>query len=121
MENLVDELRRQKETAGQDRRGAGRRFVLARRDEIRTALQEGFTVKEIWQLLADKGAINIRYDAFRVLVRKYVRVRDGAVPSGVEAKAESKKQGGNREPLQVPEKSQRKFVWNPRPKKEDLI
>lgn len=122
MGNLLDELRSQKEADLQDRRGANRRFVLARHAEIQAALQQGFTIKDVWRLLSSNGAIRIKYDAFRLLVRKYVQARTGktsSVPS--ETDAEKTASDAEHEPLRVPDKPGPTFKWNPRPKKEDLI
>lgn len=132
MPSLVDGLR-QRISQVKDRRGNGRRYVLARSDDILVALQEGFTVKEIWRHLAEKGDICIQYDAFRVLVRKYVKVRSASEAlagaqsegdSGIMAQKEAGSEmagNGDREPRQAAENPRRTFKWNPRPKIEDFV
>ena len=132
MENLIEALRL-RGTQVQGRRGGGRRFVLARSNDIRAALQQGFTVKEIWRHLADKGDIRIQYDAFRVLVRKYVlspSANGTRVGSQVNAETAKTAQGAESsaviersdgEPRQATGRPRKTFKWNPSPKIEDFV
>lgn len=87
-------------------RGQGRHAFLARRGEIRRALQDGYSVKEVWALLYEKGAIPVQYRTFIDYVNRYLkndeqpqtqRTKTPPQPPSKGAKAESKvvKRHGN--------------------------
>ncbi|SCZ86421.1 TraK family protein [Nitrosomonas mobilis] len=45
--------------------------VLALRDQIEVAIDSGWTIKDIWQLFQDEKKIDISYQIFLRLVKKY--------------------------------------------------
>ncbi len=47
------------------RSGKGRVVVLALREEIRKALDDGWSVKAVWQTLRAEGSVQVGYHAFR--------------------------------------------------------
>src|SRR5882672_1948276 len=46
-------------------RGLGRAAVIALREDIRTALDDGWSVMDIWRTLHAEGSIKIGYHSFR--------------------------------------------------------
>lgn len=59
--SLVRELRKRGLPA---HRGAGRAAVLGRREEIAGALAEGYSKRQVWEVLRDQGALAIGYETF---------------------------------------------------------
>lgn len=90
-------------------------LVLALREEILKAIDDGWPIKTIWDQLHEEGKIDFSYQTFR----KYV-VRLKPKPQKVEA-------GKTKEPQEnettAAEKKQtiKGFEYDPTPKKEDLI
>lgn len=68
---LHNELKQQTQTHGQ--RGHGRYEFLARRSEIKRALENGYTAKEVWTLLHEKGTMPIQYRTFIDYVNRYLK------------------------------------------------
>jgi hypothetical protein len=68
---LSDELKQRAQTGGQ--RGHGRQAFLAMRSEIKQALENGYTAKEVWALLHEKGAMPIQYRTFIDYVNRYLK------------------------------------------------
>jgi hypothetical protein len=68
---LSDELKRRAQAGGQ--RGRGRQAFLAKRGEIKQALEDGYTAKEVWALLHEKGAMPIQYRTFIDYVNRYLK------------------------------------------------
>jgi hypothetical protein len=68
---LSDELKQRAQAVGQ--RGRGRQAFLARRSEIKQALENGYTAKEVWALLYEKGAMPIQYRTFIDYVNRYLK------------------------------------------------
>lgn len=57
---------------------------LAVRDDVRTALDDGWTVKLVWSTLRDEGKITVSYEAFRGYVNRLI-VRPPAAAVGTSA------------------------------------
>lgn len=75
MTTLLDRLAaRAKKTATE--KGRGRSAFLALKPEIQAAIDQGWTAKEIWELLKDEGKIAISYSVFI----RYIR--DGGMRGG---------------------------------------
>ena len=58
---LVREMRKRGLPA---RRGAGCSAVLGRREEIAAAISEGYSKRQVWELLREQGALAIGYETF---------------------------------------------------------
>jgi hypothetical protein len=54
------------------RSGKGRATVIALREQIREALNDGWSVKAVWQTLHTEGAVQVGYHAFRRHVAELV-------------------------------------------------
>lgn len=68
---LSDELKQRSQAGSQ--RGRGRQAFLAKCSEIKRALEDGYTVKEVWALLHEKGAMPIQYRTFIDYVNRYLK------------------------------------------------
>lgn len=55
--------------------------VLAHKEEIKHAMSQGFTMKEIHAIMVSDNAMPISYAAFTRLVKKYIKDDDTALPS----------------------------------------
>lgn len=64
---LIDQLKKD------NRRSDGRHSVLVNRDDIREAMDQGYTVKAIWEALRQQGKVSISYQQFRLHVKKLIR------------------------------------------------
>lgn len=69
--SFLDELKEHKKKTASKRRGVV--AVVAHREEIKQGLGAGFTLKDIYTVLSDKGQMPVTYSAFVKLVRKYVK------------------------------------------------
>lgn len=90
---------------------------LAVRDDVRAALEAGFAAKTVWSNLHESKRIAVSYTAFLRYVRKFL---DQAAVTP----------GSSQDPSTPPDASSRNitppikpagFVFNPTPKKEELL
>ena len=92
---------------------ANRAIVLALRGDIRTALEDGWSVLAIYQTLHDEGKVSFSYQAFRRHVNRIffnnAESRHGY--SGITKTTRKSSQGT----------SGTGFSFNPNPDKEDLF
>jgi CRISPR/Cas system-associated endonuclease Cas3-HD len=92
---------------------ANRAIVLALRRDIRTALEDGWSVLAIYQTLHDEGKVSFSYQAFRRHVNRIIvnsaESRHGY--SGITKTTRKSSQGT----------SGTGFNFNPKANKEDLI
>lgn len=86
-------------------------IFLALRDEIAKALEDGWTVKVVWQTLREEKRITFSYQTFNRYVQVLIKSRLPAQDKPVSEAPEK------------PSKSQgiKEFKFNANPKKEDLI
>lgn len=106
---------------------SNRTIFLALRDEIEEALNEGWTVKVVWETLQEEGKVAFSYQAFNGYVNRLIKNErekpdaqagtsgEGTVPA---TEANAKSDAGRAEtPGQIP-----RFDWEGRKtKKEELI
>ena len=80
--SLVAELRKRALPA---RRGVGRAAVLGRREEIAVALDEGYSKRQVWELLREQGVLEIGYGTFSRYVGEALATNAavGAAASGI--------------------------------------
>lgn len=69
--SLVEKLQAQRSKKEPARKGVV--AVLAHKEEIGEALNQGFTMKEIHAVMADDGEMPVGYAAFTRLVKKYIK------------------------------------------------
>lgn len=89
---------------------------LAVRDDVRAALNAGYTVKTIWCNLHDSKRITVSYTAFLRYVKKLIipsPIARPEIPSQESTAAMSR-------PGTKPDKPAG-FIFNPTPKKEELL
>ena len=56
--------------------GSGKVVFLKYMEEIEEALNQGYTVMDVWSLLHKKGELQIKYNQFSVYVRKYIKEKN---------------------------------------------
>ena len=109
--------------------GKNRASFLAVRNDVRKALEDGWSVKVIWDTLCDEGKIEFGYDAFIGYVNRLIRNTEmsPAKPPAVEVKADKSALKGKAK-TDTPQKSKAEappsigcFSFNPKPNKEDLL
>jgi len=57
----------------QGKRGLGKTQFLAQQEEIKLALDKGWSAKDIWQHLYDEGSITIQYVLFSRYIKEFVK------------------------------------------------
>jgi hypothetical protein len=100
---------------------SNRTIFLALRDQIEEALNDGWTVKVVWETLKEEGKVAFSYQAFNGYVNRLIKNErekpdaQGTVPA---TEANGKSEPGRAEtPGRIP-----RFDWEGRKtKKEDLI
>ncbi|MGL4733693.1 MAG: TraK family protein [Enterovibrio sp.] len=80
---------------------------LAVRDDVKRALDNGYTMKTVWEHLRETGRISSRYETFTLHVKRFIRAETVTVKKKpAEIKNEKKPLG---------------FTYNRIPREEDLI
>jgi len=74
-ESLVDKIKARR-VKNQSLRNKGVVAVLAQKEEISDALAHGFTMREIYNVLAEEGKMPVRYNAFTRLVNIYIKGKE---------------------------------------------
>ena len=103
------------------RGGMNRAAFLALQEDVSQALDDGWSVKAIWETLHEEGKIAFSYPVFCRYVKRLIvrpRLKIGSLAAG--RKRDPEPQGSN----SVSKNSTagiRGFTFNPIPKKEDLI
>jgi hypothetical protein len=91
-------------------RHAQRAAFLALKEDVGRAITAGWTVKDIWRTLRAENRIQVSYQAFTTYVNRFIRE-----PSAKPAPESPGK------PAQPPPIRQSGFIFNPTPKKEDIV
>lgn len=101
---------------------------LAVREDVESALREGFAARTVWLNLYESGRIPFKYTTFLLLVNRHITPANVKRPPSqtrlifsesarpVPAKAASTARTDSIQPEPI-----RGFVFNPIPRKEDLI
>src|SRR5687768_6533878 len=71
-ESLTKRVAQFMQTRPARRSGKARAAVIALREQIREALDDGWSVKAIWQTLRAEGSVQVGYHAFRRYVAELV-------------------------------------------------
>lgn len=104
-ERIADLARKGKKAS---KGGKNRAAFLAVRDDVRQAIEDGWSIKAIWHTLREEGKIPFGYDAFISYVNQLVRK-----PSATAATPD--------ETAGTPSKTIDGFTFNSKPKSEDLL
>ena len=101
-----------------DSNRSNRMIFLALREEIHEALNDGWTVKVIWETLQEEGKIGFGYQSFNRYVKQLIKDRPaGGAKTKVEKTLASPSSTTPKKPT---DEGTRGFEWNPNPRKEDL-
>lgn len=97
------------------RQGKNRATVLALRGEIQQALDDGWSLRLIWETLKDEGKVAVSYQGFCGYVRRLVRDRSTPpIERGTKPAARAAEEAAK--PGEISG-----FTFNSTPKKEDLL
>lgn len=69
--DILNRLAEGAEKSGSTRAKKNFSVILALRDQIEVAIDSGWSIKDIWQLFQDEKKIDIGYQIFLRLVKKY--------------------------------------------------
>jgi len=124
-ERIAQRIRTQKPSQA----GQNRASFLAVRDDVRQALNDGWSVKVIWNTLHEEGKIAFGYDAFIGYVNRLIRhsrMSPVNVPPDVTTQnkapsSQSQKNQPNPAASSMKPPAIGGFHFNPTPKKEDLF
>lgn len=94
------------------RNARNRAIVLALREDIEMAINDGWSVKQIWETLNDEGKIEFSYQAFCGHVNRLIFNNISA------STARNSKQSN---PVVAEKQKPAGFVFNPVPNKDDLF
>ena len=107
--------------------GKNRAAFLAVRHEVKKALDDGWSVKVIWETLREEGKITYGYDAFIGYVNRLIRnaeLAPGASAAGEGLPAKKSRPKSEPQPkteLKSEPQSAGGFSFNPAPSKEELL
>jgi hypothetical protein len=111
VKNLSERIAARLEKSTAKAKRSNKVVFLALRDEIEKALNDGWTVKIIWETLQEEKRVTFSYQAFNRYVQQLIKNRPPAQDKPVsEAPEKQSKPQGIKE-----------FKFNANPKKEDLI
>lgn len=114
------------------RSGRNRAVFLAIRDEVEKAMEDGWSVRMIWQTLVEEGKIDVSYNSFLSYVKRLIKTRPAHVPAAPAAAPRPPSTPTAPAPSEPPTTrnppasgtgagSHDTFTFNPTPRKEDLI
>lgn len=104
-----------------ERKGRGLQAFISQMDEIQTALNDGYTVKDIWQILHEEGRMPIQYRAFTSYVNRYLKETVTTDSQAITGEENAKKEGDEKTDRKNTTKP-KKFNFDPTPlPKDDLI
>ena len=118
-ERIAERIRTKQPT----RIGRNRAAFLAVKDEVAKALEDGWSVKVIWETLHAEGKIEVGYDAFTGYVNRLIRNAEKATPAATEGKSKTvtaEKEARSEPKKRAPPKIGG-FTFDATPKKEDLF
>ncbi|WP_367154080.1 TraK family protein [Methylomonas sp. HYX-M1] len=105
----------------QNARGYNRALFMRLRDEIKQALDDGWTVAQIYRLLYEEGKVPFSYQAFRLYANSLI-LNPGQTRRQAKGDKPETPQAEKPEPAAKQAADKVKgFVWNPNPNKEDLV
>ena len=112
----------------QSRNARNRAQFLSVRDELQEALDDNWTIKDLWETLHAEGAITFSYQAFRTHLLAWQTPSPQAISESPKRTIEPTNPGGskkdektdNQKP-QATEKISKGFIFDSSPKKEDYI
>ena len=113
------------------KKGKNRASFLAVRDEVRLSIEDGWTIKEIWECLSAEGKVQFGYDAFIGYVNRLILhpvslppalpTLPGQAPRASTRATPPPPLAGATSPASQPSVAMAGFNFNPTPDKEDLM
>jgi hypothetical protein len=124
VKKYVDELTEwaNKRNAKGSRQSMASVAFMAARDDVKAAMEAGYTLKTIWEHMHEIGNFPYRYETFLKHVRRHIKETNNKA-SVKEKKVTQKKQRASKDG-QKPEKKPSRtdsFTFNATPNIEDLI
>lgn len=74
--SLIDQLREADRNSTKHHKGRGLRLFLEHKNEIKDALNAGYSIKTIWEHVYANGKISIKYSCFAAYVCQYITSLD---------------------------------------------
>ncbi|WP_165390058.1 TraK family protein [Kerstersia gyiorum] len=111
MKALTERIAERQRSAAPSSAGANRAVMLALRDDIQQALDDGWSVLAIYQTLHDEGQLTFSYQAFRRHVNRHLLGKPPEQPKQRVASSAAEKQ----------HTAPHKFTFNPSPNPRDLL
>jgi hypothetical protein len=126
VKSLSERIAERIRTKQPSRAGRNRAAFLAVKDEVRKALDDGWSVKVIWETLRAEGKIEVGYDAFTGYVNRLIRNAEKPAPlPSLPSASKPKAEAAGKETPAEPKKSEPPkiggFTFDATPKKEDLF
>jgi len=97
---------------------------LAVRSDIQKAIEDGYSVKIIWELLQREEKITYQYETFAKHVRRHIKgLKTDQKNSGAKPKEKPKPTIPDKTEAMTttPETEKRGFIWNPKSDPKDLF
>jgi hypothetical protein len=98
-----------------------RATFLVLRDDIVQALDDGWSIKTIWETLHEEGKINFTYQSFLTYVKRVILAPKPVAANIETAKPPLPKPPEPTKPMQLMAPGVRGFTFQATPNKEDLI
>jgi hypothetical protein len=125
---LSERIAERAKTKKQSRNAKNRAQFLAVRDELQEALDDNWTIKDLWETLHTEGSITFSYQAFRIHLLAWQTIAPHAIKEKPKPAADltnpgdsKKDQTTDKQKPQTTEKQSKGFIFDSSPKKEDYI
>ncbi len=119
---LSDKLKQHTTVHNHNQRGHGRYAFITKRSEIKQALEDGYTAKEVWALLHKKGVMPVQYRTFIDYVNRYLKQSEQAQPRATKPTKRTIPKKASTEVKPLKSQFTRRFEFNAKGKrKEELI
>lgn len=123
----LSEQMKQEPPSGTKKRGPGRHAFLALKKDIHQAMNDGYTAKDVWEFLHERGRMPIKYRTFIDYVNRYLQESDEASVSNSQAQqvsatpAISSPAKAAHEPIKKKEDLTRRFSYDAKGKSADEL
>jgi len=125
---LSERIAERAKTKKQSRNAKNRAQFLAVRDELQEALDDNWTIKDLWETLHAEGSITFSYQAFRTHLLAWQTTAPQAIKEKPKPAADPTNPGDGKKDqttdnpkLHATEKQNKGFIFDSSPKKEDYI
>lgn len=115
-------------TRDSGRTGRNKFIFISMQDDIKKALDDGWTAKVIWDTLRDEGKIPFGYPSFNKYIKRFIRNTNQTELSAAEKTVHVERNRGKTMKRKTETTTKKNtdtqmqgFSWNPRANKEELI